>query len=134
MRSMVMTRILIIFFFFFECAQALFGSIVFKHKKETVRLFSEHDLHELFEYEGYLVRKTSPLLPIGHFKIHTECDYEADSNVTTFCTDVNCIDLGRYGPFRRQGKFNGSFEYWYTTVTLTTCKNLQTENQKIILY
>jgi hypothetical protein len=76
---------------------------VFNYKNETLRITSEDDLQVDIEYNMYCIRESSPLQPIGYHKIHTDCDYSVDDNIDDFYTDINCIDLGRYGPFRKQG-------------------------------
>ena len=42
---------------------------------------------------------------IGHLGIHSESDYSPDDDITFSCRDFMCtLDLGRYGPFRKNGK------------------------------
>ena len=69
--------------------------------KETLKILG------VDEYEACVIKENSPIHPIGHLKINTDCDYEIDETVTSFFTDENCIDLGRYGPFRPKGTFRG---------------------------
>jgi len=45
-----------------------------------------------------------PVKPVGHYKVHTQFDYERDKKTTFFETDKNCIDIGRYGPFRSKDR------------------------------
>jgi hypothetical protein len=77
----------------------------FKKKNEMliVRLKSAEDLQLNIEYEANCILDQSPLCPIGHLGVQTDCDYVVDSSVTEFFSDMNCIDLGRYGPFHKTG-------------------------------
>jgi hypothetical protein len=78
---------------------------VVRSKAETVRLVSNDDLHEILEYEAFFVSESSAIRPIGHLNIHTDCDYDVDKSISEFYTGVNCIDLGRYGPFQPKGAY-----------------------------
>jgi hypothetical protein len=79
------------------------NSSVFRSNMHTVKLISSDDLHENLEYEAFFVRESSAVQPIGHLNIHTDCDYDVDKGISEFYTDINCIDIGRYGPFQQRG-------------------------------
>lgn len=42
---------------------------------------------------------------LGHFKIFTEEDYEPDNTIQFVSKNWAIIDIGRYGPFLKTGKF-----------------------------
>jgi hypothetical protein len=86
--------------------EALCRSSVFKNAKEKLKIVGE-DIHEVLEYEAYSVSASGPLHPIGHYGIQIESDYVRDPSIKHFSSEVNCIDLGRYGPFRKEGKAAG---------------------------
>jgi hypothetical protein len=74
-----------------------------KNEKLAVRLIAEEDLLLNIEYDANYIHDDSPLRPVGHLRVQTDCDYYADSSVTEYFSDMNCIDLGRYGPFQKTG-------------------------------
>ena len=75
-----------------------------KYEELTVNLVSEEDLQLNIEYDANYISEGSLLKPIGHFKVQTDCDYYIDHWTTQFQSKLNCIDLGRYGPFQKSGK------------------------------
>ena len=81
------------------------GLIKKKSEQLTVKLVSEEDLQLNIEYDANYIDENSPLHPIGHLKVQTDCDYYIDRSVTRYFSSLNCIDLGRYGPFQKTGKF-----------------------------
>lgn len=83
--------------------EAVCKNTVFSKATEKVRIVGEH-IHDVLEYEAFSVNQSGSLQPIGHFGIQVACDYVKDPTIRTFFTGVNCIDLGRYGPFRNKGK------------------------------
>ena len=87
----------------------LLRSSVFYRNVESVNLRSIDDIHEILDYESLFLHESTSMQPIGHLNIHTDCDYEFDESISDFFTHINCIDLGRYGPFQRQGARNYHF-------------------------
>lgn len=69
--------------------------------RQKIRVFGA-DLPSSIERKAYFV--TDSNRRIGHLGIHVESDYRWDTEVT-FPGLSDCIDLGRYGPFRVEGKF-----------------------------
>lgn len=84
-------------------ARTSLNSSDFHRNLVSVRLISNDDLYEILEYEAFFVGDSSAIQPIGHLNIHTDCDYDVDKGISEFYTDINCIDLGRYGPFLQRG-------------------------------
>lgn len=82
--------------------EARCGDTEMINELETLSITGE-DIHDIAEYEAFSVRALGPLRPIGHFGIHINCDYVTDASITAFSSDINCVDLGRYGPFRKEG-------------------------------
>lgn len=83
------------------------GSI-FENLKEKVKVrVVGESIHGSEEFEAYSVSGNGPLQPIGHLGIHVAADYKSAPHITSFPKELaksNCIDLGRYGPFRVQGE------------------------------
>lgn len=85
---------------------ALRKKSILRMKNEfTVRIKSEEDLQLNIEYDANYVHDDSPLHPIGHLRVQTDCDYYLDHSTTEYDSNLNCIDLGRYGPFQKGGTF-----------------------------
>ena len=53
---------------------------------------------------AYYLNGSSDMKPVGHFGIHTKFDYERATSIKSFDIGANCIDIGRYGPFRKQDR------------------------------
>jgi hypothetical protein len=80
-------------------------SLMKANDKVRVRVVGEGIFHCL-EFEAFVIRESSLLKPIGHFGIYTAADYKTATEITIFPREVaiqNCIDIGRYGPFRKEG-------------------------------
>jgi hypothetical protein len=63
---------------------------------------------------AYYLNESSAMKPVGHFGIHTQHDYEKATKIKHFEIGDNCIDIGRYGPLRKQDRkvrFIG-LEHW----------------------
>jgi hypothetical protein len=67
--------------------------------RQTVRLYIS-ELPSAIDRRAYFV--SNPNKRIGHLGIHMESDYKWIQNAS-FPAFSDCIDLGRYGPFRVEG-------------------------------
>jgi hypothetical protein len=68
----------------------------------AVRVVGEN-IHDVEEFEAYYVSESSPFRSIGYLGTQIFCEYTRDPRITSFNMEDNCINLGRYGPFRREG-------------------------------
>jgi hypothetical protein len=62
------------------------------------------DMYGIDEYDQYWINGSGHLQPVGHFGIHQESDYIRAPKGTKFHCKDNCINIGRYGPFRIQDR------------------------------
>ena len=53
---------------------------------------------------AYYLNGSSDMKPVGHFGIHTQHDYDKATKIRHFKIGDNCIDIGRYGPLRKQDR------------------------------
>lgn len=75
---------------------------MYKGKAMNVKIVGE-GVNDLPEYDAYYIGEESPLQPVGYLCTQIESEYVIDPTIQSFYSTSNCIDLGRYGPFRKEG-------------------------------
>ena len=64
-----------------------------------------HSIEKSFlRLTAYYLNESSAIKPVGHFGIHTQHDYDKATKIRHFKIGDNCIDIGRYGPLRKQDR------------------------------
>lgn len=81
-----------------------FRKIKAKYNGRSVKVqIVGENIHDIPEFEAYYVDEESPLQSIGYLGTQILSEYSKDPSIDRFEIRDNCIDLGRYGPFRKQG-------------------------------
>jgi hypothetical protein len=87
------------------CTVHLHGENLHGNKNRPYQLRKKVRKKMASKYDALYIEENESVHPIGYRNLYNDKDYHMDSKVEEFFVDKNCIDLGRYGPFRKKGEF-----------------------------